>query len=229
MNDSEHIEPLVRARQAADNLARSLLDQIPIAALPMVSKIPVKVLSLREMLLHRASALASPAVALFEAGNIVSGILLTRALMETVAMMADLNVELGSFLKTSDNERFDAFLMNSLFANRHNDGGEMAIYLTKSILYSIDRLNKIVKGIRSTYDALSEYCHPNWSGVHGSFGSIDTENFVLDLGPKVGAKGIVIGATALEATLGILVLCYDAMPESILALNRHFEPDWREG
>lgn len=227
----EYMASLKRAKQAANGLAGSLAYQIPIAALPMVSKIPFKVVSLRELLAHRASALASPAVALFEAGNIVSGILLARALLETVAMLTDLDAELAKFLSVRDEGKFDEFLMNQLFANRQGSKGEMAAYQTKGVMYSVDRLDKITKGIRFTYDALSEYCHPNWSGVHGSFGEIDVDKFVLDLGPKskIKGKGIVIGVTALEKCLEMFILCYNAMPESLVLLNQHFEPGWTEG
>jgi len=224
----EHSEPLAKARLSADNLARSLPSHIPIAALPLSSKIPFKALSLRELLFHRASALASPAVDLLEVGNIVSAALLTRALMETVAMMVELQRKLDNFLENTNAEEFDKFLMKCLFANRYEVDGIKDEYYTASVLTPVDRLDKIINGFRATYDTLSEYAHPNYSGVHGSFGTIDHDNFILDLSPKVGGKGIVIGATALAAALGILVLYYDEMPESLMALNRHFEPGWKE-
>lgn len=228
MSQDELNEALVRAQRTAENLARSLPDRIPMMALPLSSKIPLKVLTLRESLLHRASALASPAVVLFQDGNDIGGILLTRALMETVAIMADLDVELSKFLNDKHENLFDKFLMNLLFANR-NGKGELVKHLTKSIMYSIDRLDKKVKGIRFSYDALSEYCHPNWSGVHGSFTSINAEKRALTLGAAAGGNGFIIGTSALAGSLDILVGIYNEMPKSLLALNRHFEPDWKEG
>ena len=221
-------ESLTKARALADVVASSLPLSIPIGALPLQSKIPFKVISLREMLFHRASALASPAVSLIETDSIISGALLTRALMETVAMFVDLQSKLDAFLETPDVEIFDSFLMKCLFANRQEEGGVRDEYYTSSILSSIDRLDKKSKGFRFTYDQLSEYAHPNYNGVFGSFGTIDAEKFVLDLGPKISSNGMVIGANALAAALDILVHYYNEMPESMVALNRYFEPGWCE-
>jgi hypothetical protein len=178
------------------------------------------------MLFHRASALASPAVSLIEAGNTIGGAVLTRALMETVAIMVDLHAKLSAFVKTPDVESLDTFLMKCLFANRYEDGGVRDEYFTASILSSIDRLDKKTKGFRKMYDVLSEYAHPNYNGVFGSFGKVDEEKFVLDLGPDARSNGTMSGALPLAAALEILVHYYDDMPESMIGVNKHFEPDW---
>lgn len=228
MDASEEVEPLVEARLLADAVASSLPRSIPIHALPMQSKIPFKVFSLRETLFHRASALASPAVSLLEAGNVVSGVLLTRAVMETVAILADLQTKLDAFVKSPDVAAMDTFLMKGMFANRQEKGGVKDEFYTSSIMSSIDRLDKKFKGFREMYDTLSEYAHPNYSGVFGAFGTVDHAKFVLELGPKKGARSIGVGANALASAMNILVHYYDEMPESIAALNRHFEPGWAE-
>jgi hypothetical protein len=207
----------------------SLPERIEIAALPLNSKIPFKAVSLRELLFHRGAALASSAVGLYEANNTVSAIVLTRALMETVAVLVDLQARLDSFLVSKDEQNFDAFLMKSIFANRYEDEGKRDDYFTSSILSSIDRFDKKVSGFRATYDALSEYSHPNWSGLLGSFGSIDQKNFIIEFGPRPAGKAQETGVIALAATLDILQMYYDEMPDSLIALNRHFEPNWCEG
>jgi hypothetical protein len=229
MSDETVADYLKRSRELTDAIMNSLPERIEIAALPLNSKIPFKAISLRELLFHRAAALASPAVALYEAGNTVSAIVLTRALMETVAVLVDLQTKLNSFLVTKDEQSLDAFLMKCMFANRHEDEGGRDEYYTSSILSFIDRFDKKVSGFRATYDALSEYCHPNWSGLLGSFGSIDQKNFVIEFGPRPKGKAQESGVIALAAALDILRLYYDEMPESLIALNRHFEPDWCEG
>jgi hypothetical protein len=228
-NNETVADCLKKSRELVDVIASSLPNRIEIAGLPLNSKIPFKAVSLRELLFHRAAALAGPAVSLYEAGNMVSGVLLTRALMETVAVLVDLQTKLDSFLETKDEQSLDAFLMRCMFANRYEDDGKKDKYYTSSILSFIDRFDKKVEGFRATYDALSEYSHPNWSGLLGSFGSIDQANFIIDFGPKPTGAVKVTGVTALAATLEVLRLYYDEMPESLIALNRHFEPDWREG
>ena len=224
----EGMEALVKARLLADAIASCLPDTIPIAALPMSSKLPFKIISLREMLFHRASALASPAVSLLEDRNVVSGVLLTRALIETVALLADLHRKLEAFVREPDVEVLENFLMKSLFANKYEDGGVKDEYFTSSIMSSVDRLDKQSKGLRALYDQLSEYAHPNYSGVFGTFGKVDRKNFVLNLGLNIRDSGSneVIGANALAVALTLLVHFYDAMPELMTAVNQHFEPGW---
>ncbi|MES2318805.1 MAG: hypothetical protein V4631_15095 [Pseudomonadota bacterium] len=229
MDGSEHMEPLIEARRLADDLASSLPQSIPIAALPYQSKIPFKVFSLRETLLHRASALASPAVTLLEAGNIVGGALLARAVIETAAVLFELQSKLDAFVKTPDAEVLDTFLMKGLFANRREEGGVKNAYYTSSILSSVDRLDKKSKGFRKTYDILSEFVHPNYDGVFGSFGAVDKENFILNLGPKNDTMTASNCAKALVAALEILFAYYNDMAEVLTALNQHFEPGWCEG
>jgi hypothetical protein len=219
---------LVKARELASVIANSLPTRIEAAALPLQSRIPFKALSLRELLFHRASALASPAVSLYESGNAVSGVVLTRAFMETVALMIELHDKLNSFLTNRDENGFETYLTKCLFANRYTDGGEMSEYFTKSILTPIDKFDKKVTGFRATYDTLSEYAHPNWSGLWGSFGNTDHENYVIDLGTRTKGKAYEIGIMTLASTLDILVFYYDEMPESLIALNRYFEAGWCE-
>jgi hypothetical protein len=222
------MEPLVKARLLADAIAQSLPTSIPIGALPHSSKLPFKIISLREMLFHRASALATPAVSLLEERNVVSGVLLTRALIETVAMLADLHAKLEAFVQAPDVEALGTFLMGSLFANQYKEGGVKDKYFTRSIMNSIDTLDKKSKGIRALYDQLSEYAHPNYNGVFGTFGKVDTDRFVLNLGPNIrdSGNGDVIGANALAAALILLVHYYDAMAELMTTINQHFEPGW---
>lgn len=213
---------LARARAATETLVGLLADQIPITTSLSTRRVPFKVATLRELLAHRMAALAVPATTLLDKSNIVSGILLSRAALETVAILIDLDRELRSFLQAPDEEKLDKFLMNSIFANRHGEKGEMAEYQTRSIMYSIDRLDKDVKGIRFTYDALSEYCHPNWGGLHGSFGKVNPEMSVVDLGPRMVGEGFEIGGTALSASVEMFVACYNEMDGLIARLNAHF-------
>lgn len=223
----DELEPLVKARLLSEAIASCLPDSIAAAALPLQSKIPFKVLSLRETLFHRASALASPAVALLEAGNWVSGILLTRAVMETTGLIAVLGYEITKFVETFDTQRFDTFLIRCLLANRRDTGGMEDKFPAESILKFIDKVDKKNKGFRATYNELCEYAHPNYDGVLGSFGNVNRATFVLTLGPN-STNGVVVGANALSRSLDILVRSYDGMADGMNAANRHFDASWRE-
>jgi len=169
----EHTEMLSEAKQLADLIASSLPAKIEIAALSLNSKIPFKALSLRELLIHRVSELATPAVELFEQRRLIPGVILTRAVVETVALTFSLHKQIESFLSSHDVAAFDNFLMLSLMGSRLPDSTHQAT----NIITLVKHVEKVIPGFEQSYNSLSEYAHPNWAGVLGAFGEIDKEAF----------------------------------------------------
>ena len=70
------------ARAVTDAIANSLPDQVNPATLTLKSKLPFKVLSLRELLIHRVSALAVATVDLQDRSNHLAAAILTRSSRE---------------------------------------------------------------------------------------------------------------------------------------------------
>jgi hypothetical protein len=188
---------LLEARRLADAIASSLPDRIQIAALTLKSKLPFKALSVRELLIHRVSALATAAVDLFEREQLIPAIVLTRSVAETVAFLFCLHERLERFLMDKNVFALDDFLMSCLVSSRIQPGLRKAI----NVLTLIDRVDKINPGFRSVYDTLSEYAHPNWSGTLVAFGKIDKKQFELKLGPKLKAGVLKTGVDALSGSL----------------------------
>lgn len=212
-------ETLAETRQLVESIAASLPEKVDAASLTLKSKLPFKALSLRELLIHRVSVLASPAVTLFEQGNYVAAAVLTRAVVESVAIVFALHKQLRAFLETKDVHALDDFLMSSLMASRWKD----ATYQAKSILKFVDHVDKQIPGFRITYDSLSEYAHPNWSGVLGAFGEIDQINHILVLGPSERTTVFASGVNALSGSLFTMQHFYNDMVEMLHQLNEHFE------
>jgi hypothetical protein len=213
------IEMLAEARNLADLVAASLPQKVDAAALTSKSKLPFKVISIRELLFHRVSALASPAVVLFEQGSYVAGVVLTRAVVETVAIIFAIHKQLRSFEETKDVDALDDFLMNCLMASRWKD----ATYQARNILTFVDYVDKEMPGFRATYDSLSEYSHPNWSGVLGAFGEIDQSDYALVLGPNERTTVFVSGVSALSGSLLTMQHFYNDMVKMLYQLNEYFE------
>src|SRR5258708_1364154 len=113
-------EILAEVKEFAVRLTASLPDRIQISALTFKSKLPFKALAIRELLIHRVSELASSAVENFEIGRVVSGIALTRAVMETGALIFELHRRVTQFLVDKNVEQFDSFLMISLMGSHNN-------------------------------------------------------------------------------------------------------------
>ena len=209
----------MNAKLLAQAIALSLPKRVDASSLTLQSKLPFKALSVRETLIHRVSALASPAVALFEANNLLAGIVLTRAVFETVAVLFSLRREVDAFLKHETIETLDDFLMACLVGSRWPDAKTQA----RNVLTMIDHLDKQFQGYRATNDSLCEYAHPNWSGALGSFGTIDRQEHVLHLAQESRESVQIIGETSLAMSLNLFQHEYDDMISSLNALNSYFE------
>jgi hypothetical protein len=210
---------LAEARQMAQLIAASLPRRIEIAALPISSKLPFKALSLRELLIHRVSDLAGPAVELFEQNRPVPAILLTRGLIETVAVAFSLHKALERFVDSHDGTALDDFLMKSLMGSRLQDSS----YQATNIITLVRHVEKSIPGFESSYNSLSEIAHPNWAGMLGAFGEIDRESFELQLGPNQRTSAYSAGVNTLSATLLAFHHVYNDMVEMLQHINEHFE------
>ena len=206
------------ARAIARAIAQSLPSEVAARTMTLKSKLPFKAMSIRETLIHRVSALATPAIALFEAEHELAGSILTRAVLESVAVAFALDRESESFLTLKDEERFDGFLMSCLVGSRW-PGEEVQ---ARNILTLIDHVDKTFEGYRATYDALCEYAHPNWSGVMGAFGTLDRKNYVLKLGRSERSTVGHAGVTALAMALSLFHHQYNELAVTIVRLNEHF-------
>jgi len=212
-------ETLAEAKEFAERLAASLPDIIPVAGLTLKSKLPFKALSIRELLIHRVSELASSAVENFERGRTVAAIALTRGVIETVAVLFALHERVERFLEDKNVDELDAFLMRTLMGSRTN--GDLPV--AANILTLIDRLHLAVEGTRTTYDALCEITHPNWAGLLGSFGELDRQAMELRLGATGRSRGMSAGVNALSGALMTFQHYYNELAGLIGQLNEHFE------
>ena len=215
----EFAERLMEAKARAALLAQSLPLKIAAASLTLESKIPFKVLSLREILIHRTSALATAAVEMFEQRRLVPAVVLARAIVETVAVTFNLHKQLVEFCDSKDVEKIDDFVSRGLVGERRSDASVKAT----NVLTLIDHVEKALPGFRQSYDGLSEYAHPNWSGGLGAFGRIDRKALELHLGPSERTSGLMSGVISLLSSLMLFEHYYNAMIGPIKELNDHFE------
>ena len=133
-------------------------------------------------------------------------------------MLFALHERTSQFLRDKDVQRFDNFLMTTLMGSRNNPD----LPLATNILSLVDRMDKSIAGVRSTYDSLCECTHPNWAGTMGSFGEIDRRAFELKLGPR-SKTGFGVGVSALSGALMTFEHYYNDLAELMQKLNDHFE------
>lgn len=208
-------------------------EQLDIAAMGFPSKLPFKAVSLRELLIHRVADLSYGALESYRCGMVVPAILLTRAVVETAALIFALHtLVLDVVTRKSLIADDDSRLMKMLFGRRDGLPGETAT----NILTRIDQLDQSYKGYRWWYDKLSEVAHPNHDGLLGSYGVIHKEEFLLDLGVNDSIRGFAnkVGLPALMCSLEIAAhycnelsqtlpefreICHDAQPPNEAALG----------
>ncbi len=219
--EDKHIVAIQEARRLADVIAASLPKEIQISALTLDSKIPFKALSFRELLIHRVSSLASSAIDLFERDQIIPAVILTRSILETVALAYALHEHLTIFLNDKNKSELDSFLMRCLFGFKDDPQFPKSV----DVLTFIDAVDKSIPRFRKMYDILSEYASPNYSGMLASFGKIDKEKFELKLGPQNMKNINKIGVSALSIALTIFTHYYDDSSELIRRLNDFFEQE----
>jgi hypothetical protein len=222
MSEQEADGLLGQARALSEQLNESLPSIVRAAGLTSRSKLPFKAVLTRELLLHRTAALSRAAVDHFLDGEPVPAIILTRAIIENAAVLFGLISAIEKFLRSPDlarEKRLDDFLMKALMGARWEDHPVKA----EQILNLIDDTDKAIPGFRNMYDMLSEFAHPNWSGLHGSFGEYDQQKLELVLGLRNPVRARVIGCSALANALDVFQDTYNELPANLRKLDEFFE------
>jgi hypothetical protein len=201
------------AAELTGRIQASLPAGFGIADLGMPSKMPFKVVTLRESLLHRLAELASAAVDLYASERPVAGVLLTRGVMEVTAMLFAIDRLLATSLERRDPSAADETIMRLLFGGR----SEMAPQSAINVLSHLDTMDKRFKGIRAWYEDLSEIAHPNYPGLMGSYADVDREGFKVQLGSTEDARemGLHMGIPALCACLEVAIHIYNGMKKPL--------------
>lgn len=212
-------EALVVAKKHSQRLIECLPVRIEAVAMTTRSKLPFKALGLRELLIHRMTELANSAVELFEKRQVVAGIVLTRAVVETVAVTFALHKALKNFRQDRSSEKLDSFLVQTLMGSRWPDWD----HRSTNILTLVQHVEREIPGFEASYNGLSEVAHPNWSGVLGSFGKYDAERLELNLGSRENSPGFASGTNALAGALQTFEHFYNDMAGILHEINSYFD------
>lgn len=172
--------------------------RVSAADLNVWAKAPYKALVIRGGLLWRSQELGADAIAAFAEERLATATILTRAVMENVALHWRLGDLITRRKETSGDNLSDT--LTRMLVGWKNDKEFPEAF---NALTMVDRLDKIVPGVRDGYDQLSEIAHPNYSGVHGLYAQNDEERFITHLGPKVRETTPRHAVLMLAATLGL--------------------------
>ena len=170
---------LDEANSRVDLLANSLPDMVDPANISFSAKIPYKILAYREALIWRTEELARCAVTLYRQENHLSAIILSRCVTESAASAWYLMESVEQQVLNGLENNFDSEVaMRLLMGDKTNHDLPDPVHVLKTIR----RADKTVPGVLSSYNALSEFAHPNWSGTSLLFTQIDREILRTRLG-----------------------------------------------
>jgi hypothetical protein len=221
------VDVLTEARRAAEALRESLPPSLSAAALGVRSKAPFQLLSTREALIWRTEELARNACDALEREDIAVAAILTRAVTESAALAWKLNEVLEARRGQTPQELNDT-LMRLFGGSKIWAEAPTPFRIGKCI----DRMDKVVPGVRASYNRLSEFAHPNYSGVFGLFSRTDEKEFTAYFGRGLrGAQdNICMVGHSLVGAIELFVFAYNVISDGVREFLAELESIWpREG
>ena len=216
---------VAKARAWVNTIRDSLPQSIDIAALGVKSKAPYQLLCTREAVIWRTEELARTACDALERDDFAAAAIMTRAVTENAAMTWSL-LELLENRSKYGPEQLSELLMRRLAGSALWPKSPKPVHVL-DLLRDID---KKITGVMASYNRLSEFVHPNWSGVAGLYSKIDKENFVTHFGRGLrdtgGSRDMI--ANALLGSLGTFEYAYNRISDLMPAFIAELESIWPE-
>ena len=192
------------------------------------SKIAWKLATYQHALLHRLVALMKGVAVAWNCRCTLSCMLSARALMETLAIMAEFERRTARLLKEKDLGGLDTLAQNGIFASRDpawiKDNPETE---AKNVLTYVGNFDKRVEGFRSHYEMLSERCHPNSLGHNFMFSALDPTNGTIryfDEREPARNGQMIFAALILLPLAESISASLDDLIEKVSDLQHHIAP-----
>jgi hypothetical protein len=198
-------------------------------ALSPDSKLPAKVLRYRESLIWRIAEVGRAAFHEFEGNKLVSGIVLTRAVVETSAALWYLRSKVDDAIKSNEIGDIDTYLvkLNVGIATSPPKPDEGDFPRPVKIGKFLEQVEKVIEGFSNHYGVLSEFAHPNWAGTVSLYSKYHPENLTIEFGQNIrsGDQAKELGVNSLHAALKFFEATYnnltDSTPAFVELCQRH--------
>ncbi len=142
------------------------------------AKTPVNALLFLSGIEWRTEEFGRNACEAFDREDIVTAILLTRGVIENAAAAWELmDLRCSRAAGMSDDE-IREYTLRLLLGHKTNDEMPKAV----NVLSMLDRAAKTIPNTRDNYERLSEFAHPNWSGVMAAYVRTDKETLSAEFG-----------------------------------------------
>lgn len=147
-------------------------------------KVPLKILAVVGSLAWRAHDFGTLACDLFEHQRVIPGAVITRALMETTALLYSVWKKTNQAVMDMKLEMLDDFLVRCLSGNRLRKGDPEAPSVITAI-HALDKESGCDK-YKDLYESLCEFCHPNALGSFYAYCRFDDASRMLSFGHNRG-------------------------------------------
>ncbi len=216
---SDENQLLNEARDFVSRFRASLSPEIRAADLTMHSKVPFKAATLREAYFYRMTELSAAACSLYEDKLYLSGLIVTRAVIETLAALYYLKEAVSTFLEKPDIEILDQVLMAGLSGSRHPDAKADGLPSSINIMTMIKHLDRSIPQLENHYNWLSEMAHPNSLGVVNTYARTNAETLTAEFTVDKLSDEILPGTKLLLACLATFEDGYNELAELLSLLN----------
>ena len=229
MNQSQILMDEIRRRLGSFD--SNLPQNLDAFALSPDSKLPSKVLRYRESLIWRIAEVGRAAFHEFEANKLVSGIVLTRAVVETSAALWYLRSKVDDAIKSNEIGNIDTYLvkLNVGIATAPPKLDEGDYPRPVRVSKFLEQVEKVIEGFSGHYGVLSEFAHPNWAGTVSLYSKYHPENLTIEFGQNIrgGDHAKELGVNSLHAALKFFEGTYnnltDAMPAFVELCHKHLQ------
>jgi hypothetical protein len=214
---------LKAVRQIAELFRQSLPHSVDVASLGVVSKAPYKIQCAREALIWRTEEMARNACDALERDDFSAAAILARAITENNALLWKLREILENRHGRSPQE-IDDVLMRVLFGTKQWEDFPKPFHVSTCI----EAFEKKVPGVKSDYDRLSEFAHPNWAGVAGLYSHTDQEQFNTYFGRALrhADETRTMIANSMLASLKLFQHFYNSLADLIAGYLAELEQIW---
>ncbi len=204
-------ESLARIKDLLSLFDRRNAPSVDKQATSLISKVPYKLLCLRALYQIRLCDLSQASHLLYMKRAYLPAFVLTRAVMETVAMFYVCFSKVSAAVEKNDVDDIDDFLMKALLGSR--DGtGSVNHY---NALTAVQHVGKRNTAFEELYIGLCEFAHPNWAGVSLAYSEQIDEGHMLITTINDSSFADTIGMKPLMASLMLFDEIYHGIEELI--------------
>jgi hypothetical protein len=216
-------ELLAEAQQRSELLTENLPTLVDPANISHIARTPSNVLVLRELFIWRTEEFARVACELYKADQLACALTLTRSCVETVAAAWYANDLLQKILANRNIAGLHEKVMRLLLGSKSGITDLPAI----NVLSFVDAMDGKIPKFRKAYDSLSEYAHPNWSGMMLLYSKHDEKKVLTEFGPYARDHTFIAesGLSLLIASLGAFEWVYEEIGNALPAIIEMCESD----